>query len=77
MMHEVKKLEERAGSRSSSKNPREFIQDPCRDKEPYMREHGYWLGEHWKVSGAADHISYLVENFGNRTLPTFSTAHLP
>jgi len=47
-----------------------------RDKEPYMRLHGYWLADSWDKFGAVDHIAFLMRTF-NRTLPTFNRAHLP
>jgi len=45
------------------------------EKEPYMREHGYWMAEKWDKFGAIDHIIFLLQSF-NRTLPTFNRAHL-
>lgn len=45
------------------------------EKEPYMREHGYWLADEWDRFGALDHITFLLQSF-NRTLPTFNRAHL-
>lgn len=46
-----------------------------RDKEPYMREHGYWLAESWEKTAAADHITFLLKSI-DRTLPTFNRDHL-
>lgn len=38
-----------------------------KDKEAYMREHGYWLGDEWDKSGGVSHITNLLKHF-NRTL---------
>lgn len=41
---------------------------PGWQKEPYLKEHGYWKADKWKKLNAAGHIIYLLQHM-NRTLP--------
>ena len=46
-----------------------------KDKEPYMRSHGYWKAEKWQGTAAKQHIAALSKRF-ERKLPKFGLAHL-